>query len=133
MTGKCVNNGARPKWTDQDMIDAMIRVQALAGFCGVNEYRQHCQRTDPTSGAIVSRFRKWNLAKIQAGLPIQVKMVRDGEKLGMDEVELERQKRTKYPCWRCKRPFMGLGRRKGQWHCEECTTAINLQAAGMGW
>jgi ribosomal protein L37AE/L43A len=127
------NNGAKPKWTDEEMLAAMKRVQAMTAFCGVSDYKAHRLPTDPTAEAIVARFRTWNKAKLKAGLKIQVKMVRDGERMQCDEAELNRPKRTLYPCHKCGVKFKGLGRRNGQWHCEECTRSINFIAAGMGW
>ena len=135
MAGKCVNNGAKPKWTDDEMLAALKRVQTMTQFVGVSEYRILRLPTEPSSEAITGRFRSWNNAKIKAGLAIRLKtvLVRDGERLQDDEEEMPVAKRTKYPCWKCHRPFMGMGRRKGNWHCEECTEQNNVQAAGMGW
>jgi hypothetical protein len=133
MSGKCVNNGAKPKWTDEQMLDGLKRVHGLVGYCGVLEYKTHRLPADATAEAIVGRFRTWNRAKTLAGLPIQVKMVRDGTRVDPDEADLKPQKRQMYPCWKCGVKFKGLGRRRGNWHCESCTASINFLAQGMGW
>ena len=135
MTGKCVNNGAKPKWTDDEMLQALKRVQTMTQFVGVSEYRILRLPGEPGDAAIVGRFGSWNKAKTMAGMQVRIKRVtvRDGERLQDDEEELPLPKRAKYPCWKCHRPFMGLGRRKGNWHCEMCTNQNNVEASGMGW
>ena len=128
-------NGANPQWTTEQMMEALARVYATVGACGIAEYRTHRRPTDPTPEGITARFGAWNRAKVKAGLPITIRAGRgrktvEGE---ADEAELIPQKQTTYPCWRCHRPFKGVGRRKGQWHCEYCREQLAIQAASMGW
>lgn len=133
MEKKCVNNGAIQKWTDAQMLQALVRVQAMTGCCGLSQYDHHHLPTDPSARAIITRFRSWNRAKVQAGLPIQVKVTKRRSKRICDEETLPPIPRQSYPCWMCGNLFKGLGRRKGNWHCDTCTTILNYHASQMGW
>jgi len=128
----CANNGAKPKWTNEQYLEALHRVNQLAGVCGIKEYRQHKRTVDPTPEAVVSRFGSWNRAKIEAGLRIQVRIKRDGTIVEEEEVELPPVQRTTYPCHICHKPFQGIGKRKGEWFCEGCRTSVTALASGMG-
>lgn len=128
-------NGANPQWTTEQMMDALKRVYAKVGACGIAEYRIHRLPDDPTHQGIISRFGSWNRVKIKAGLPITIRTVKGKrtEEAEADEVELAPQPRTTYPCWKCRRDYQGFGRKQGDWFCESCRTTVREWAANMAW
>lgn len=122
--------GRRETWTDEEMLDALRRVYAAAGSCTQLEYAALRLDSEPSERTIRVRFGNFNRAKIQAGLPITVKIRITTRNLirGMPQPE-----RSTYPCWKCRKPFKGIGRRKGNYHCPQCIAIINEKAAAMAW
>lgn len=113
--------------TPEDFLDDLKRVYAMQKEIGVEIYRKHGKYSE---GMITRKFGTWNRALSLACLPIRYQTSKTEELLGETTVKT---KRSVYPCWKCHQPFKGLGRRKGNWHCESCTESINAQAASMGW
>lgn len=113
--------------TPEDFLDDLKRVHAMQKEIGVVLYRKHGVYSDAT---IIRKFGSWNRALSLACLPVHYQTCKSLELLGADKVK---SKYTTYPCWKCEKPFKGLGRKKGNWHCEVCTVSINEQASAMGW
>ena len=126
-------NGRNPQWSNEQMVAALKRVYTKMGACGIAEYREHRLPDDPTHQGIIARFGTFNRAKIKAGLPICRKSGYTKIEIEPDEVELAPIQKTEYPCWKCHRMFLGIGRKNGNWHCENCTLTNNAQAANMAW
>lgn len=122
--------GRRETWTTEQMLDALKRVYAAAGSCTQLEYSALRLDTEPSERTIRIRFGNFNRAKIRAGLPITVKVRKVTRNLirGMPQPE-----RTTYPCWKCHKPFKGIGRKRGNWHCHECSARITEKANAMAW
>lgn len=111
----------------EEFLADLRRVYDIQKEIGIALYRKHGIYSE---SSIIVKFGSWNRALIVAGLPTNYQTCLSKELLGADSVN---SKRTTYPCWKCKKPFKGLGRRKGNWHCDTCTASINAQASAMGW
>lgn len=122
--------GALPTFTEAQMLAAIKRVYAACGSCTQEDYTALRMDSEPSERTIRCRFGTFNKAKIQAGLPIIVK-VRKSQHCRMRG--LERETLTEYPCLKCDRLFKGRGRRKGNFHCPVCVAVNFTLAAGMGW
>lgn len=113
--------------TPEEFLADLQRVYRLQMEIGIEIYRKHGRFSD---SSINKRFGSWNRALAQAGLPINYQTCRPQDLLGEESVGV---KRTTYPCHKCKRPFQGLGRRYGNWHCDICAAANNAMASNMAW
>lgn len=120
------------KYTDQQIAAALLRIQAQYGSCRLDDYQRHKLPAEPSVWGIIWRYGTFNDAKEAVGLPIVVR-ARHKAPRKIFETELKPTKRSTYPCWKCQQPFKGLGRRHGNWHCEQCAATITAQASSMGW
>jgi len=95
------------KWTDQQYLDALKRVQQQAGSCRVEDYKAHRREDDPTVQAVITRFHSFNRAKIACGLPITIKRRRTiRRKPDLLETDLPPRRGTRRRCLRCDEHFL---------------------------
>lgn len=113
--------------TPEQFLADLQRVYTMQGDIGIAIYRKHGTYSE---SSIIVKFGSWNRALILAGLPTNYQTSCSKELLGPETVKSKYQT---YPCWKCEVPFNGIGRRKGQWHCERCRALITAQADSMGW
>ena len=129
-----MNHGRAEVFSDEQIAEALRRVNAVCGTCSFEAYLEHRLPTEPSPWGIIYRYKRFNAAKVAAGLPIVVKVqVKKKPKAPVFETELKPAKRSTYPCHKCKQPFKGLGRRNGNHHCPSCAEENNRIYNSMGW
>lgn len=96
------------KWTDQQYLEALKRVQQRAGNCRVEDYKTYRQPTDPTVQAVITKFRTFNRAKMACGLPLTKKGPKGPRKrlCAVLEADLPPRRGTRRRCLRCDEHFL---------------------------
>lgn len=119
-----------PLYTKEQMLAALKRVYAACGSCSQDDYSALRASTEPSERTIRCRFGTFNKAKVAAGLPCTVKKRRSAHNLMRG---LPPAPTSEYPCWRCKKRYVGKGHKQGDYFCCACRGYVNEMASNMAW
>ncbi len=125
-----MSQGAGPIYTEAQMLAALNRVYAACGSCSQDDYAALRASTEPSERTIRCRFGTFNKAKVAAGLPCTVKKRHSAHNLMRG---LPPPPTSEYPCWRCKKQYVGKGRKQGDYFCSTCREQVNEMASNMAW
>ena len=119
-----------PLYTKEQMLVALKRVYAACGSCSQDDYSALRANTEPSERTIRCRFGTFNKAKVAAGLPCTVKKRRSAHNLMRG---LPPAPTSEYPCWRCKKRYVGKGHKQGDYFCYACREMVQEMASNMAW